>query len=132
MMWISFAWTTKAFLAGTKTVTRRFWNKEYMEKWWKVTCENNGLAVACDRSPRWGGKQIGHIKVTLKPYLQKLKFVTDADEIKEGHLWGNAKNFIEMMGGPEREPYVIELEPILTKKEMPLFDHEDTKGKKTI
>lgn len=112
MMWISFAWTTKAFLAGLKTVTRRFWNPEYAEQFWKSCCENNGLSIACDKNPRWGGKQIGRIKVIKKPYLQKLKFVTDEDEIKEGHLWGDARAFIEMMGGPENEPWVVEFEPI--------------------
>lgn len=112
MMFISFAWTTEVWKKKLKTVTRRFWNPEYMEKFWKSCCANNGLAIACDRSPRFKGKRIGLIKVTKKPYLQKLKFVTDADEIKEGHLWGNAANYIEMMGGPENEPYVVEFEPL--------------------
>ena len=117
-MIISFAWTTGSFLSGNKSVTRRFWTKEYMERWWKVTQQNNGLAMAYDRSPRFKGKQIGLILVTQKPYLEKLSLVTDEEEKKEGGLWGSGKAYMEAMfeQGKGDEPYVVRFEKLPQQK----------------
>jgi hypothetical protein len=116
MLWISFANTIEPFKKGIQTVTRRYWNDKYAEGFWNVACENGGLAIACSRSQQWGGKRIGLIRVTKKPYRQKLEYITDADEIKSGHMWGNAKDYISFLGGPELEPWVIEFEAMPDKQ----------------
>lgn len=101
-MIISFAWTSNAFLRGQKTVTRRFWCPGYATKF------KPGITVdAYDKSPRFGGNKIGQIKI-VRVYKQYLSEMTDDDEKKEGGLWGNARAFVEAMGGPSRMPYVVE------------------------
>lgn len=116
MIWISFAWTSSAFLEGIKAVTRRFWTDDYAERFWRIAQRNDMRAIACDKSPRFGGKKIGLIRLKRKPCRQRLGLMTDADEKKEGGLWGNAENFIEAMGGSEKMPYVIEFDPIIPKQ----------------
>lgn len=112
MMFISFAWTTQVYLDGIKTETRRFWSDDYAEKFWRATQRCNGYVKAYNKSPRFGGQPIGLIKVTQQPFKQALSHVTDEDERAEGGLWGNAKAFIEAMGGPNKTPYVIKFIPI--------------------
>ena len=103
MLIMSFAWTIEPLLAGLKTNSRRFWSDSYAQKFHKGI-----LVQAYDKSPRCGGKRIAIIRLTAELYRQKLSKMTDEDEIKEGGLWGSAKAYIEFMGGPDREPYVVE------------------------
>jgi len=129
MMIISFAWTTEAFLQGLKTETRRFWDDEYMRRFVKVCAENDGCFLAYDKSPRFGGKRIGICRLKSKPFKQQLKFVTESDEKAEGGLWGSAAKYVEMMGGPYKEPYVIKFEvlakaPDNVSETANLFNHE--------
>lgn len=99
---ISFAWTTQALIDGKKTVTRRDWNDKYAK-----TFKKGDWVQAYDKNPRSGGKRIGIIEITETPYKQWLHEVTDADEIKEGGLWGSGKAYQEAMG-EDRELWVIE------------------------
>ena len=62
---ISFAWTTPALLAGRKTVTRRDWSP----RWVKFIREGDEMA-AYDKSPRYGGRQVGVIRLTA-PLVQE-------------------------------------------------------------
>lgn len=93
---ISFAWTTAALLKGKKTVTRRRWKKPLV----KV----GDLAQAYNRSPRFQGRRVAIIKI-LKVSQERLCDITDKEERKEGHLWYNAKGFIEawIKGYPDFE-----------------------------
>lgn len=83
---IPFAWTTKKLLEGKKTVTRRRW------KW--LHTKPGDLVQAYDRGQRFKGKCVAIIRI-LNVRQEKLREITDADEIKEGHLWGDASGFID-------------------------------------
>ena len=106
---ISFAWTTDALLAGKKTVTRRDWNDKYA-----ASFKKGDIVAAWDKCPRCkGAKKIGEVRLTKAPYKQWLHEVTDADEKKEGCLWGSGKAYREMMEkklGGDKEVWVIEFE----------------------
>jgi uncharacterized protein YqfB (UPF0267 family) len=104
-MIISFAWTTDALLQGKKTVTRRDWNDEYALRFCK------GMMVdAYDKSPRIGGRKIATIKLTKEPYKQKLADMPDDHFQREGGklYWNDKEDFIEAMGGEDKEYWVIE------------------------
>ena len=111
-MMISFAWTTDDFLAGRKTATRRFWTDEYAEKWWRNVQKRNNIADAYDKNPRFGGKKIGEIRVRQKPFRQPLGEMTGQDLKEEGTLWKSIEEFVEMMGGPDKIPFVIKFDKI--------------------
>jgi len=104
---ISFAWTTPSILDRTKTVTRRFWNDDYARKY-----HTGDIADAYDRLPRAGGKKIGTVRITRDPYKQKLADMSDGHFLREGGLryWPDKAAFIEAMGGPDVEPWVVEFE----------------------
>lgn len=102
MLIISFAHTTKALLAGKKTVTRRFWDDRHAAKFRK------GMAVqAWDRSPRAGGKCVAVIELTENPYRERLRNMPDGDLEAEGGLWESKEEFVGLMGGPDAEPWVV-------------------------
>jgi hypothetical protein len=111
---ISFAWTTQALLEGKKTVTRRDWNDRYAK-----TYHKDDIVQAYSKNPRCGGKKIAEIRLTADPYKQWLHEMTDEDEIKEGHLWGNAeeyrKSFVSKSFsiGKDKKVWVIEFEIVI-------------------
>jgi len=79
-MIISFAWTTYAFLARRKTVTRREWDDEYAERF-----KTGSIHQAYDKSPRYGGKQIGRIQIlsiTREPIVKMPESDYDAEGFK--------------------------------------------------
>ncbi len=85
---ISFAWTTQAFLAGTKTVTRRMWKE--------CNVKPGDLMQAWDKSPRAKGKRVGTIKI-LKVDREPLHdFLQHGEEElkREGGLWKTDGEFI--------------------------------------
>lgn len=57
-MIISFAWTTPAFIAGRKTVTRREWTLQHASHFLAGSVHD-----AWDKSPRFGGKPIGKLRI---------------------------------------------------------------------
>jgi len=102
---ISFAWTTEALLAGLKTVTRRFWSDSYAEKF-----KEGDRVQAWDKSPRFGGCKVAEIRLTCDPYKEKLAAMPEDDVAKEGGLWASKNEFINCMGGPNEEPWVVRFE----------------------
>jgi hypothetical protein len=76
---ISFAWTTRALLAGAKTVTRREWNDAYAARFHK-----DEFVVALDKSPMYGGRPVAVIRLTRDPYLENPRDAPDADFAGEG------------------------------------------------
>lgn len=76
---ISFAWTTPALLAREKSVTRRDWKPQYAKRW-----REGDPATAYDRSPRYGGKPVGLIRLTHAPYLASTTAVPRSDWWAEG------------------------------------------------
>ena len=86
-MFISFSWTTAPFLAGAKTMTRRYWKDSHAKKFKVGT-----IVDAYDKLPYRGGKKIGTIKITKKPYQQKTRLMLMHDYIREGLLWMHQNN----------------------------------------
>ena len=81
-MFISFAWTAKAFLVGEKTKSRRYWKDSHAKKF------NVGDIVdAYDKIPLHGGKKIGTIRLINKPFQQRTSKMTEDDYEREGLLW---------------------------------------------
>lgn len=76
---ISFGWTTHAFCNRAKNVTRREWQPDYA-----ATMKKGSQHNAFDRSPRFGGKQIGIIRLTETPYLEDMTDMPSEDFAGEG------------------------------------------------
>jgi len=76
---ISFAYTTPALLARQKTVTRREWKHSYA-----TSFGQHDRLLAYDRSPRSGGRQVGIIQLTERPYLEHISKMPDDDYYAEG------------------------------------------------
>ena len=74
MMIISFSWTSDAFKANRKTKTRRQWVDGYAKRF-----EVGDICKAYNKQPRFGGKQIGLIKLTKSPYQQQIRDMPDSD-----------------------------------------------------
>ncbi|MCF8719234.1 hypothetical protein [Nitrospina gracilis] len=76
---ISMWYTWPAFCAKQKTVTRRNWKPQTMDRL-KLDFEH----TAWDRNPRFKGVCIGGIYVTETPFIQNTSEMTDQDYIDEG------------------------------------------------
>jgi phage/plasmid-associated DNA primase len=79
---ISFGKTLKQLLNG-KTVTRRNWSDRFAEYFVKYYQEGI-LVSAYDKDLRAGGKEIGKLKLTQKPFKQALSEMTQEDLREEG------------------------------------------------
>lgn len=77
-MIISFSWTTDAFLATRKSVTRRKWTTNYAKRF-KV----GDICKAYDKQPRFAGKQIGFLKARSLTY-EDIETMPDEDYENEG------------------------------------------------
>lgn len=62
-MIISFAWTAPALVIGQKTVTRRDWKPDYVQRMIREM-ERGNYVDAYDRSPRVHGQCLGRILLT--------------------------------------------------------------------
>ncbi len=79
---ISFAWTTPALLAGSKTCTRRDWDPAYAARF------HRGEALqAYDRSPRFKGRHVADIVLTADPVLEPICAMPPEDWAAEGFEW---------------------------------------------
>ena len=86
MLYISFAWTTKAFLIGAKSRTRRYWTDEYAKRFIRAFILQEVIA-ATDRQLRFGGKVIGEIILETKPRREATGLMTEDDYYAEGLAW---------------------------------------------
>ena len=123
-MIISMAWTTPQYLARRKTCTRRMWSERYLVQWQKAWDDGRHYHAVYDRSPRNGGRQIGTLRLTCRPYRQRLSEMPVSDLIDEGGLWSSLDEFIMLFGGPDLEPAVIRFEPLPFDAEKPKIDPE--------
>ncbi len=78
---ISFAYTTPAFQARAKNVTRRMWQAQYAKRW-KVGEE----AIGYSRQPLYGGEPIGTIRVEFLA-REPIATMPDSDYEAEGFRW---------------------------------------------
>ena len=78
-MIISFSKTVEPFLSGTKSVTRRVWKPRTLAMWQKAWDDGRYVHDAVDKGLHRGGKRIGKIRLTCRPYQQALG--QDADGV---------------------------------------------------
>jgi hypothetical protein len=82
-----------------------------MRAWQNAWDLNRKIHQAYDSSPRAGGRQIGMIKLTDRPYYESLLEMPESDLIAEGGLWQTRDEFISFIGGdPLRRVAVIRFE----------------------
>jgi hypothetical protein len=110
-MILSLAWTTQAFLAGKKTCTRRRWTAHHMATWQKAWDEGRYIHDAWDKSPRSGGRCIGQIRLTCRPYWERLADMPTADLVAEGNLWASMDEFLALFPDPQDYVAVLRFEP---------------------
>ncbi len=87
---ISFSWTSAALVARAKDVTRREWNDEYADRF-----EKDEVIKATDRQVRFGGKLLGLIRLTAKPYWESEALMPDRDYAGEGYEWLDAHPWLK-------------------------------------
>ena len=99
-MILSFAWTTDAFELGDKTVTRRDYDDAYLARW-QSAAETGEPQQAWDKSPRFGGKKIGEIRVlsARREPIQRMhddRAYATEEWLKEGghHHWPTVEAFL--------------------------------------
>ena len=110
-MIISFAWTVDPLLAGIKTVTRRDWKPRHMATWQRAWDEGRRIHDAWDKVPFAGGRWIGKIRLTCRPYWERLGDMPAEDLVAEGGLWDSLEEFVELQGGdPDKMMAVVRLE----------------------
>ncbi len=95
---ISFAWTTGAFKARRKSVTRRQWIDKYAKQF-KV----GDVCQAYDKSPRFKGIKIGLVKI-LEIYKEDIQKMPEKDFENEGFAYME-ENSISIWGKPPREAF---------------------------
>lgn len=105
---VSFAWTTEAFLNGTKRETRRFWKDHYA-----VRFKAGQVHTAIDKDFRAGGKKVGKFIVTADPFKQPLSEMSEESFWLEGgrQYWDTREDYINAMGGPDKVPWVLQFNP---------------------
>jgi len=101
MVYISFAWTTDAFKVGVKHRTRRSWTTDYAQRFIRAFRGQDTIG-ALDKNFRFGGKQIGTLKLTEEPFQQLTSRMTEFDYKAEGLYWME-KQGIKIKGLTPRE-----------------------------
>lgn len=84
-MIISMAWTSAAFIAGRKNVTRRQWKDEYAKRF-KVGYVHD----VWDKSPRFGGKFIGKLRI-ISIKKESISKMPDENYENEGFAYMSEK-----------------------------------------
>jgi len=100
---LSFSMTTQEFLTGNKTVTRRNWSEKHYRMWENFWHKNRRIHDAWDNIPIAGGKKIGRIRLTAKPYREKLSDMPVEDLEAEGGMCSSLDEFYQFIGMPESE-----------------------------
>jgi hypothetical protein len=98
-------------LYGGKSVTRRTWTKEYARKFIYAYWNTRRLK-ALDKDYRYGGKQIGWLRLTNEPYQESLLEMPAADVVAEGFPELSKEEFIERFfdNNPDLVVWVIRFE----------------------
>jgi len=110
---ISFALTTKEFLSGKKTVTRRDWDDHHYLRWCAWYDAGKRTHQAWDKVPYAGGKRIGTFELTCRPYRETLATMPIGDLEAEGGMCKSREEFCALIGmGPEDVVTVIRFKKI--------------------
>ena len=106
MIGVSFAMTAEAYADGSKTETRRFWADRHVAKF-----TPGRVFMAWTKDPRAGGVRLHPARVVFcRP--QRLGDMDEDSFVREGgtRYWPTREEYIEVMGGAERVPYVLRFE----------------------
>jgi predicted transcriptional regulator len=94
---ISFSLTKDEFLAGKKTVTRRDWSDAHFEMWLRLWDAGRHVHDAWDKIPRAGGKKIGELVLTTRPYRERLDKMPLSDLKAEGGMCSTLDEFCRLI-----------------------------------
>ncbi len=94
---LSFALTKEEFLSGRKTVTRRDWSDEHFRMWVRLWDTGRLVHDAWDNIPRAGGRKIGSLKLTARPYRERLAKMPRADLNAEGGMCSTLDDFYALI-----------------------------------
>ena len=100
---LSFTITKSEFLEGKKTVTRRDWSESHFQMWVRMWEQKRLVHDAWDNSPRAGGKKIGRLRLTAKPYKERLMHMPKRDLIAEGAVCSTLEEFCALIGKSPRD-----------------------------
>ena len=106
-MILAFSKTTQQLLTGHKSVTRRFWADSYVAKWQSEYDKGFKLHTAYDKSPRNGGKLVGWIRLTERPYREPLSMLTESELLAEGGMCKTIGDFCDLVGKKPEDVAVV-------------------------
>ena len=90
-MIISFAWTTQALIEGRKTMTRRDWKPRAIANLQRAYDRGEIIHQAWDKVPYAGGRRVGFIQLTQRPYLEMLRDIARERPCCRGWSVGDPK-----------------------------------------
>ncbi len=100
---ISFSLTKSEFLLGKKTVTRRDWSDEHFKMWVNLWDSGKVIHDAWDKIPRAGGKKIGKLILTKRPYKERLDQMPLADLQAEGGMCSTLDEYYSLIDKNPKE-----------------------------
>ncbi len=106
-MILSFAWTTKEFLSGNKTETRRDFKPRTLKAWQKAWDEGRLVHDATNKVIFAGGKRIGKFQLTARPYREALNKMTPENLKAEGGMCATVKEFCKLVGKSPRKKMAV-------------------------
>lgn len=89
---VSFGKTLTPLLAGLKTVTRREWKDSHAQKFIRAF-DNGSIIRAFDKDQRYGGRRVGWLWLTDRPYKEWLSQMPEKDLAAEGFASLNLDEF---------------------------------------
>lgn len=95
---ITFTVTTREFLAGQKSVTRRDWKDRHRQRWQGWWDAGRLEHEAWDRLPIAGGRRIGRFRLTCRPYRERLVDMPLSDLAAEGGMCNSLAEFCCLIG----------------------------------
>ena len=107
---ISFSKTINELISGKKTQTRRAWQDDYAKSFIRYFDENIAIP-ALDKGRHRGGRELGFIKLTQRPYQQYLSEMSATDLQEEGGMVETAQEFIDtFFEGQDKLVWVLHFE----------------------
>lgn len=113
-MGISFSRTINELISGEKTQTRRAWQDDYAKNFIRYFDENIAIP-ALDKGRHCGGRELGFIKLTQRPYQQYLSEMSPTDLQEEGGMVATVQEFIDtFFEGQDKLVWVLHFEFLAT------------------
>jgi hypothetical protein len=107
---ISFSKTIDELVSGKKTQTRRAWQEDYAKNF--IRYFEEGIAIpALNKGRHRGGHELGHIRLTQRPYQQYLSEMSPIDLQEEGGMVSTPQEFIDsFFEGQDKSVWVLHFE----------------------